>query len=286
MHIVMAKESAAPAYPDPIQGDAEMVVTRQKGIDIERMALASDPMTNMPVIQGTTEMLVTRQTGIMAGEAPDQPGVLRADRPANALGALVVSDAPIPADKDAGMPGHPGVVPGKPDGNQFVGPVADVGGDLKDVGRANPNTDVQGVFMSDKPLPRDHATGVTGIPDAQVFSAEQLEAAKKTQHSDRPAPQGAPVAVHDPVEYQRQMAQASTDAHPLAKRQAPSKAAGKTATGKKASAKKGAKASAKKAAPAAEVVVTTETAPTIDASGAPVVDVDAEAKSEDPQQGS
>jgi len=75
-------------YPEPIQGDATMVVTRQAGLPSWQQAVA-DPVTLPPVVQGSAEMVVTRQRGSGAQHfAPD--GTLVADARADDRSVLYV----------------------------------------------------------------------------------------------------------------------------------------------------------------------------------------------------
>jgi hypothetical protein len=203
----MAKENIV--FPEVVQGDPEVEVKRQSGVDLQRQSFDNDPIAHMPVIQADPETLVTRQTGIMEVDTT-QPGVLKADRVAPQ--ARVVSDVAIPANKDAGFPGHPGVVPGNPQhpyGRRATDKPEPGSDDA--VKRQGSKKELEaaaasGTLRADVPIPADKKAGVEGHPgvvpgnpDAVQFSAEQLAAAKKTQHADRPSNLPDPrLAVHDP----------------------------------------------------------------------------------------
>jgi hypothetical protein len=292
INIDMAKDNIV--FPEVVQGDPEVTVQRQSGVDLQRQSFDNDPIAHMPVIQADPETFVSRQTGIMEVDA-EHPGVLRADRPAPQ--ARIVSDVAIPANKDAGFPGHPGVVPGNPQH-----PYGRRATDRPDPGsedavkRQGTKKELEaaaapGTLRADQPIPADKKAGVEGHPgvvpgnpNAVQFTAEQLAAAKKTQHADRPSPLPDPrLAVHDPAEYQRQMAEASAANHPKAPRgraKGSTKKAGRKGATKRQSGKRAARANPTgpmanpnpAAARIAEGDRSTATEPAPD----PVIDLDAE----------
>lgn len=161
--------------PTPIQGGDEKV-TRQSGIDVARQELKNDPMYNQPVIQGSADIFTTRQTGIplVAGE-----GALQADRPAAA--SVMASDRAISIDMEAGMPGHPGVVPGIPDlhsdhalppGHVYQGSPEQttrqegMSAEQKEAQRqaAKAAAEAAGFIVSDQPIGKDVDAGYPGHP--------------------------------------------------------------------------------------------------------------------------
>lgn len=158
------------SYPEPIQGDPEMQVSRQVGISEADLAarVAEDAAQHLgPVIQPGGDLVVSRQTGIVA-TALQSAGVLVADHPVDGGGAVLVADSPISATTDAGFPGRPGVVPGIPVATAALSAAKTARGRKA----AQPTA---GVFMADT-LKRGDPRDPGSAPVA--FTAEQLAAAR------------------------------------------------------------------------------------------------------------
>lgn len=191
--------------PAPIQGGDEPV-KRQSGIDSRRADLANDPLFNMPVIQGSPEIFTTRQTGLPQNS---DAGVMQADRPREAQ--RVAYDRAIPVDYDAGMPDHPGVVPGNPnmygdkalpEGHVYQGapepatrqPGLSTEDKAKARAAAKKAAEDHGFLVSDSPISKDTDAGYPGHPgvvpgNPAALAAEQ--AAAKGEPDPAPVQGGA-----------------------------------------------------------------------------------------------
>ena len=140
-------------YPDPIQGDPEVRVTRQTGLPVPATA-GFDPQPPPAIVQGDSEVTATRNVGNGASRfGPDgtlyadhvaEDGTLYADIPVIAVGQPAQPPRPAPASA-----GAPPVVP-----------------------------PLVGVMQADQPGERGGDPRDPGSAP-QVFSAEQLAAAKK-----------------------------------------------------------------------------------------------------------
>jgi hypothetical protein len=223
INIDMAKENIV--FPEVVQGDPEVEVKRQSGVDLQRQSFDNDPIAHMPVIQADPETLVTRQTGIMEVDTDTARRVEGRSCGPPGPGCQRRGD---PGQQGRGISGAPGVVPGNPQhpyGRRATDKPEPGSDDA--VKRQGSKKELEaaaasGTLRADVPIPADKKAGVEGHPgvvpgnpDAVQFSAEQLAAAKKTQHADRPSNLPDPrLAVHDPAEYQRQMAEASIAGQP------------------------------------------------------------------------
>lgn len=91
--------NVADLLPEPVQGDPEVKVTRQRGFQPDARAVA-DPFGDLPVVQVDPEVTVTRQKGIL--HVDEGGGFVRVDAPADwdprAASKRVVSDQPVAVD--------------------------------------------------------------------------------------------------------------------------------------------------------------------------------------------
>jgi hypothetical protein len=86
----------ADVLPEPISGDREVKVTRQRGFTPEARELA-DPFANEPVIQADPEIVVTRQKGIL--HVDEGAGYVRMDVPADFKDGKAVASGRVIADQ-------------------------------------------------------------------------------------------------------------------------------------------------------------------------------------------
>lgn len=280
-------QAALADLPEPVSGDAEVNVTRQRGPSWEAAA-AADPFLDMPVVQTDPETLVTRQEGTYTNDA--QTGVLQADHPVGTgdSSGLIVSDRMAEANADLGFPDFKGVVPGVPL-VEIDGPAPNdpkfpaVAGAEVDVTRQqhSPGTIEKGaaqgsvgdVFVADRSAPGVQMAETGG---RQQFTKEQLEAFKagRPYASDKAGAEGQ-VIVHDPVKAMAEMAEASIKSHPASDRMAKARAAKAAKTSSKAGRPKS-KAAEKAPEPEPAPVqrqAPGDNGPGHDASNPPVVDL-------------